>query len=96
MIEFSSLLIIGRLVLGSGVGIISNAVPLYLSEIPPVNIRGAVVSSWQLMLAIGQVIGACVGQGTKDITNTGAYRIPIGLSKFIQSSSPIAKLIIYQ
>lgn len=70
----------GRAVLGVGVGIISNATPLYLSEIPPTAIRGAVVSSWQLMLAIGQVIGACVDQGTKTLDNTGAYRIPIGLN----------------
>ncbi|KAK7449812.1 hypothetical protein VKT23_013288 [Stygiomarasmius scandens] len=74
------LLIVGRLVLGMGVGVISNAVPLYLSEIPPTEIRGAVVSSWQLMLAIGQVIGACVGQGSKDLNSTAAYRIPIGIN----------------
>lgn len=70
------LLTVGRLILGMGVGAISNAVPLYLSEVPPTSastpwlscsglahlmqcaskvIRGAVISSWQLMLAIGQV-----------------------------------------
>lgn len=32
------------------------------------------------MLAIGQVIGACVGQGVKDRTDTGAYRIPMGIN----------------
>ncbi|KAF5372878.1 hypothetical protein D9758_001557 [Tetrapyrgos nigripes] len=74
------LLIVGRLILGMGVGVISNAVPLYLSEIPPTEIRGVVVSSWQLMLAIGQVIGACVGQGTKELNSTAAYRIPIALN----------------
>ena len=51
------LLVVGRFVLGCGVGIISNCVPLYLSEIPPAAIRGSVVSCWQLSLAIGQVIG---------------------------------------
>lgn len=35
------------------------------------------------MLAIGQVIGACVGQGTHKMTNTGAYRIPMGLNLVI-------------
>ncbi|KIY44520.1 general substrate transporter, partial [Fistulina hepatica ATCC 64428] len=70
----------GRAVLGMGIGCISNAVPLYLSEIPPVQIRGSIVGSWQLMLAIGQVIGACVGQGVHARTDTGAYRIPMGLN----------------
>ncbi|KAL1738874.1 general substrate transporter, partial [Schizophyllum fasciatum] len=74
------LLGVGRAVLGMGIGVISNSVPLYLSEIPPVAIRGSVVGSWQLMLAIGQVIGACVGQGTHALQNTGAYRIPMGIN----------------
>lgn len=49
------LLVVGRFVLGAGVGVVSNCVPLYLSEIPPAALRGAVVSCWQLFLAIGQV-----------------------------------------
>ncbi|KAF5390512.1 hypothetical protein D9757_005203 [Collybiopsis confluens] len=73
-------LTVGRAVLGMGIGCISNSVPLYLSEIPPAAIRGSIVGSWQLMLAIGQVIGACVGQGVKDRTDTGAYRIPMGIN----------------
>nr|UOP56969.1 putative sugar transport protein [Thecaphora frezii] len=71
------LLTVGRLVLGTGVGIISNATPLYLSEVAPTAIRGPIVSSWQLMLAIGQVIGAVIPQGSKNIDNAWSYRIPI-------------------
>lgn len=70
----------GRAILGVGVGMLANCTPLYLSEISTVAIRGVVVGSWQLLLAIGQVIGACVGQGTHARTDTGAYRIPIGLN----------------
>ncbi|KAF7980338.1 hypothetical protein HWV62_38765 [Athelia sp. TMB] len=75
-------LTVGRLVLGMGIGQISNCVPLYLSESSPAAIRGIVVGSWQLLLAIGQVIGACVDQGTHEIAypSTAGYRIPIGLN----------------
>ncbi|KZP04250.1 general substrate transporter [Athelia psychrophila] len=75
-------LTVGRLVLGMGIGQISNCVPLYLSESSPAAIRGIVVGSWQLLLAIGQVIGACVDQGTHTIPypSTAGYRIPIGLN----------------
>ncbi|CAO1627116.1 unnamed protein product [Sympodiomycopsis kandeliae] len=73
----------GRAVLGMGVGVVSNATPLYLSEVAPSAIRGVVVSSWQLMLAIGQVIGACVGQGTHALESTASYRIPIGVNLVI-------------
>ena len=57
------LLVVGRAVLGVGVGIVSNSTTLYLSEIPPAAIRGTMVSSWQLFLALGQVLGAGVAQG---------------------------------
>jgi SP family sugar:H+ symporter-like MFS transporter len=75
-----ALLGIGRALLGVGVGMLANATPLYLSEVSNTAIRGAVVGSWQLLLAIGQVIGAVVGQGTHDLETTAAYRIPIGVN----------------
>ncbi|WWC60650.1 uncharacterized protein I303_103224 [Kwoniella dejecticola CBS 10117] len=80
VIGSSALLTVGRLIAGAGIGIISNAAPLYLSEIPPVEIRGACVSSWQLMLAIGQVIGACVGLGSHTRSDTSSWRIPIAIN----------------
>ncbi|CDZ96594.1 sugar transporter [Phaffia rhodozyma] len=74
------LIVVGRLILGVGVGIVSNCTTLYLSEICPAAIRGTIVSSWQLFLAIGQVIGAGVSQGTKDYSSTFSYRFPIALN----------------
>ncbi|KDN46114.1 general substrate transporter [Tilletiaria anomala UBC 951] len=73
----------GRAILGVGIGLVANGTPLYLSEIAPTSIRSIAVSCWQLLLAIGQVIGAAVNQGTKDIDSTAAYRIPIGLNLLI-------------
>lgn len=46
-------LFLGRLLLGIAVGIASFTVPLYLSEISPTRMRGALVSLNQLMIAIG-------------------------------------------
>ncbi|KAK0444228.1 uncharacterized protein EV420DRAFT_1484721 [Desarmillaria tabescens] len=78
-----ALLVVGRAILGIGVGIVSNCTTLYLAEIPPAVIRGTMVSSWQLFLAIGQVIGAGVAQGTKDYTTSFSYRFPIALNILI-------------
>ncbi|HGY1212960.1 sugar porter family MFS transporter [Citrobacter braakii] len=47
------MLIVGRLILGVGLGVASYATPLYLSEITPKNIRGAMISAYQLMIALG-------------------------------------------
>lgn len=84
----------GRALVGVGVGFLANSTPLYLSEISTAAIRGAVVGSWQLLLAIGQVIGACVGQGTHNLTTTAAYRIPIGLNLFLALVLFVAQFII--
>jgi len=46
-------LLLGRLLLGIAVGMASFTVPLYLSEISPTKMRGALVSLNQLMIAIG-------------------------------------------
>lgn len=69
--------IVGRTVLGIGIGIVSNVVPLYLSEITPKEIRGAMVGSWQFNIDFGKVVGACVDEGTKGINSSASWRIPI-------------------
>ncbi|MBM3505440.1 MAG: sugar porter family MFS transporter [Alphaproteobacteria bacterium] len=54
-------LIAGRFVVGIAVGSVSVAVPLYLSEIAPAKIRGAVVTLNQLALVIGVLCSNVVG-----------------------------------
>lgn len=49
------ILVISRIILGIAIGISSFAVPLYISEISPTKVRGAMVSSFQLMITIGIV-----------------------------------------
>ena len=49
-------LIIGRLVLGVAIGIASFTAPLYLAEIAPEGIRGAMISLYQLMITIGILV----------------------------------------
>jgi MFS transporter, SP family, galactose:H+ symporter len=46
-------LICARLVLGVAVGIATFTAPLYLSEVAPGNVRGAMVSAYQLMITVG-------------------------------------------
>lgn len=48
-------LIAGRIVLGLAIGVASAVVPLYISELSPPKIRGALVSLNQLMITIGIV-----------------------------------------
>lgn len=74
-----ALLIVGRVIAGAGVGLISMMVPLYQSEAAPKAIRGTLVSCYQLAITIGIFLAAVVNEGTHNRTDTGAYRIPIGI-----------------
>ena len=51
-------LIAGRLVLGVAIGLASFTAPLYLAEVAPESIRGAMISIYQLMITIGILVAA--------------------------------------
>ncbi|KAI9471925.1 MAG: general substrate transporter [Benjaminiella poitrasii] len=73
------MMIAGRFVAGLGVGSLSMAVPLYLSELAPKEIRGRLISLQQLMITIGLMVAFWVGAGTQYIESSAAYRIPLGI-----------------
>ncbi|PYH86677.1 putative MFS monosaccharide transporter [Aspergillus uvarum CBS 121591] len=74
-----ALLVVGRLVAGFGVGFVSAIIILYMSEIAPRKVRGAIVSGYQFCITIGLMLASCVDYGTENRTDSGSYRIPIGL-----------------
>jgi MFS family permease len=61
---------IGRLVIGFSCGLASGLVPMYLTEISPINLRGSLGSSNQLLITTGilvsQVLGLPYLLGNKD------------------------------
>ena len=48
-----SMVIIGRLIMGIAVGLSAMIVPMYLSELSPPDIRGAIVFCFQLAITVG-------------------------------------------
>jgi len=74
-----ALIVIGRLVAGFGVGFVSAIIILYMSEIAPKSVRGAIVSGYQFCITIGLFLAACVTYATQDRMDTGAARIPIAI-----------------
>ena len=53
-------LLIGRVVLGMGIGMASMCVPVYMAETSPEDIRGFLGASFQVMITFGQVTSALV------------------------------------
>jgi len=74
-----AMLIIGRILLGVGVGFGNQAVPLFLSEIAPVKIRGALNILFQLDVTIGILIANIVNYFTTNLHPWG-WRLSLGLA----------------
>lgn len=74
-----ALLVVGRLVAGFGVGFVSAIIILYMSEIAPRKVRGAIVSGYQFCITVGLLLASCVDYATQNRTDSGSYRIPIAL-----------------
>ncbi|KAH8819421.1 putative glucose transporter rco-3 [Xylogone sp. PMI_703] len=72
-------IIAGRLIAGFGVGFESAIVILYMSEICPRKVRGALVAGYQFCITIGILLASCIVYGTEKRDDTGAYRIPIAI-----------------
>jgi sugar porter (SP) family MFS transporter len=73
------LIVPGRLIAGFGVGFVSAIIILYMSEIAPKAVRGAIVSGYQFCITIGILLANCVVYATQNRLDTGSYRIPIAV-----------------
>uniref|UniRef100_A0A1D1XH30 Sugar transport protein 14 n=1 Tax=Anthurium amnicola TaxID=1678845 RepID=A0A1D1XH30_9ARAE len=73
------MLIIGRTFLGVGIGFGNQAVPLYLSEIAPPKIRGAVNQLFQLTTCLGILVADIINYFTEKIHPWG-WRLSLGLA----------------
>ncbi|KAI5081232.1 hypothetical protein GOP47_0004415 [Adiantum capillus-veneris] len=73
------MLIVGRLMLGVGVGFGNQAVPLYLSEMAPPQWRGGLNMTFQLATTLGIFFANLVNYGTQHIRGWG-WRLSLGLA----------------
>ncbi|XP_011048350.1 PREDICTED: sugar transport protein 14-like [Populus euphratica] len=74
-----AMLIIGRCFLGAGIGFSNQAVPLYLSEMAPAKVRGAVNQLFQLTTCLGILVANFINYGTEKIHPWG-WRLSLGLA----------------
>ncbi|KAF2464250.1 general substrate transporter [Lindgomyces ingoldianus] len=74
-----ALLVPGRLIAGIGVGFVSAIIILYMSEVAPKAVRGAIVSGYQFFITIGLLLASVVDQGTHSRMDTSSYRIPMAI-----------------
>lgn len=74
-----AMLIIGRILLGIGVGFANQSIPLYLSEMAPPKLRGGLNMCFQLFITIGILAANCINYGTQKIAGWG-WRLSLALA----------------
>ncbi|GFP84012.1 sugar transport protein 8 [Phtheirospermum japonicum] len=91
--EAKWMLILGRILFGFGVGFGNEAVPLFLTEIAPIQHRGAVNILFQLFVTIGILFAQLINYGTSTIHPNG-WRYSLGLAVVPGSVLFIGSLVI--
>ncbi|THG04350.1 hexose carrier protein HEX6-like [Camellia sinensis] len=74
------MLIIGRVLLGVGVGFANQSVPLYLSEMAPPKYRGGISNGFQLCVGIGVLSANLINYGTEKIKGGWGWRISLAMA----------------
>ncbi|KAL6654892.1 hypothetical protein ACP70R_008357 [Stipagrostis hirtigluma subsp. patula] len=74
------MVILGRALLGVGLGFANQAVLLYLSEMAPARYRGAFSNGFQLSLCLGSLAANVINFGAAKITGGWGWRLSLGLA----------------
>ncbi|KAI3456348.1 hypothetical protein Pfo_013011 [Paulownia fortunei] len=72
------MLIVGRILLGFGIGFANQSVPLYLSEMAPYKYRGALNIGFQLSITIGILAANVLNYGFAKIKGGWGWRLSLG------------------
>ncbi|KAK1440332.1 hypothetical protein QVD17_06157 [Tagetes erecta] len=72
------MLILGRILLGVGIGFANQSVPLYLSEVAPYKYRGACNVLFQLSITVGILVANAVNYGFAQIKGGWGWRLSLG------------------
>ncbi|CAN6163931.1 unnamed protein product [Urochloa humidicola] len=74
------MLILGRVLLGLGVGFASQSAPLYLSEMAPARMRGMLNNGFNLMITVGILLATLANYGAQKVPGGWGWRLSLGLA----------------
>jgi len=75
------MILVGRILTGWAVGLLSMAVPVYNSECADPKIRGLIVGLSQQMIGVGFIVSTWVGYGSGQASNSSSiqWRVPLAI-----------------
>ncbi|THC88191.1 hypothetical protein EYZ11_012363 [Aspergillus tanneri] len=85
-----SMFVVGRCVEGVGEGLYLGTLVVYICEISPTSIRGALSTGPQLLITLGLVVGFFTCYGTARIENSFSWRIPFLILACLSAAFSVA------
>lgn len=74
-----AMILVGRIISGWAVGLMSMSVPVYQAECAPPQIRGLIVGLTQQMIGVGFIVSTWIGFGSGHASNSSSvqWRFPL-------------------
>lgn len=86
------ILILSRAVIGFGIGVASAVAPVYISEVAPPDLRGSLVTFFQLAVTIGILVAYLVGYAFTDVGDGWRWMLGLGAVPAIAMGIGIIRL----
>ncbi|KAK9073955.1 hypothetical protein SSX86_006549 [Deinandra increscens subsp. villosa] len=71
-------LIVGRMVVGFGIGFANQAAPVYITEMAPSKWRGALNTAFQFFVCVGGVIAGLINIAANRSSSSNGWRLALG------------------
>ncbi|KXZ50702.1 hypothetical protein GPECTOR_15g386 [Gonium pectorale] len=71
------LLVLGRFIVGVGIGVSATVSPAYIAELAPARIRGGLVQLYEVMLCVGMLTAPLVDWALSGVGSDQAWRIMV-------------------
>lgn len=75
---YEAIIVVGRILIGLGVGQFTVTSLLYIGEVAPSEIRGPALMMFQFLQSWSQLIAGCITYGTETIKSSLSYKLPMG------------------
>lgn len=77
-IHHQAIIVVGRILIGLGVGQFTVTSLLYIGEVAPSSIRGPALMMFQFLQSCSQLVASALNQGTETINSSLSYGLPMG------------------
>ncbi|KAH8649995.1 general substrate transporter [Xylariales sp. PMI_506] len=76
--RIEGVIVLGRILIGLGVGNFTVTSLLYMGEVAPLKVRGPALMMYQFLQSCSQLVAAGLTQGTNSIQSSLSYKLPMG------------------